>query len=46
MDFVGGITLVASFELGLENQVYSVENGEKGKGIPGGENSMSNGLEA
>lgn len=46
MDFIGGLTLVAPFELGLENQVHSIENQEKGKGILGGENSMSNGLEA
>ena len=37
---------MASFKLHLEVQVHLVENGEKGKNIPGGENSLSNGLEA
>lgn len=44
-DFTDGLILVATFELGLEDQVHSVEDGERGKGILGGENSMSNGLE-
>lgn len=37
---------MASFELRLEVQVHLVENGEKGENIPGGENSLSDGLEA
>lgn len=45
-DFIEGLTLVAPFELGREDQVHSVEDGEKGKDITCGENSMSSSLEA
>lgn len=37
---------MAPFELGFEDQVHWVENGEKGKSIAGQENNKSHGLEA